>query len=240
MSRRDWGSGSIDERSPGRWRVMVPLARDPLTGKRRRRRFTVHGTKRDAQAALIKALHERDHGGVDPDNVTTGEWLAHWIDQHVSDGALGPETEYNYRGILRNHLVPAFGGVRLQELSYEHISSLKDELVKSRAPATVVRVLGVLNTALRSAVKQRLLASNPALDVPRPSGGRPHRVRHGRTFCARYRRTPRGTARCQVGSSRPGHSLLPRDSGIAPREGGVRVAPAEGSRPARWCRCTPS
>ena len=177
MSRRDWGSGSIDERSPGRWRVTVPLARDPLTGKRRRRRFTVQGTKRNAQAALIKALHERDHGGVDPDDVTTGEWLAHWIDQHVSDGALSPETEYNYRGILRNHLVPAFGGVRLQELNHEHVSSLKDELVKSRAPATVVRVLGVLNTALRSAVKQRLLASNPALDVPRPSLARGRRER---------------------------------------------------------------
>ena len=122
-------------------------------------------------------MHERDHGGVDPDDVTTGEWLAHWIDQHVSDGALSPETEYNYRGILRNHLVPAFGGVRLQELNHEHVSSLKDELVKSRAPATVVRILGVLNTALRSAVKQRLLASNPALDVPRPSLARGRRER---------------------------------------------------------------
>ena len=95
MSRRDWGSGSLEQRSPGRWRVTVPLSRHPVTGKRRRRRFTVRGTKRDAQAALIKALHERDHGGVDPNEVTTGEWLARWIDQHAGDGALGRETAYN-------------------------------------------------------------------------------------------------------------------------------------------------
>ena len=177
MSRRDWGSGSLEQRSPGRWRVTVPLSRHPVTGKRRRRRFTVRGTKRDAQAALIKALHERDHGGVDPDEVTTGEWLARWIDQHVADGALGRETAYNYRGILKNHLVPALGAVRLQDLNAEHVSSLKDEISRSRAPGTTARVLGVLNTALASAVRQKLLVSNPAADVPRPSLARGRRER---------------------------------------------------------------
>ena len=69
MSRRDYGSGSISERSKGHWRVTVPLPRDPTTGERRRHRFTVKGTRRDAQKALREALHERDHGGVGCDSL---------------------------------------------------------------------------------------------------------------------------------------------------------------------------
>ena len=50
--RRDWGSGSIVQRSKGHWQVSVELGRDPVTGKRERLRFTVTGTKRDALKAL--------------------------------------------------------------------------------------------------------------------------------------------------------------------------------------------
>ena len=106
MSKRDSGSGSIEQRSMGRWRVTVALQPDPVTGKRRRRRFTVHGTKRNAQAALIEALHERDHGGVDPDGVMTGEWLEHWIDRRVGGGAYaaspGPAAGSGLRATRRH------------------------------------------------------------------------------------------------------------------------------------------
>ena len=59
MPRDDYGSGSIHERSKGRWRVTVELPRDPITGKRRRRRFTVKGTRRDALKALREALRDK-------------------------------------------------------------------------------------------------------------------------------------------------------------------------------------
>ena len=75
MARRDWGSGAIEGRSRGRWRVAVELPRDPASGKRRRRRFTVKGTKREAQRALRQALHERDHGGVDPNRITNVQYI---------------------------------------------------------------------------------------------------------------------------------------------------------------------
>ena len=61
------------ERSEGTWRVTVELPR--VKGKRSRNRFTVKGGKTDAQAALSKAMTERNNGGVDPSRITTGEWL---------------------------------------------------------------------------------------------------------------------------------------------------------------------
>ncbi len=172
MGRRDWGSGALEERSRGRWRVAVELPRDPATGKRRRRRFTVRGTKRDALRALRQALNERDHGGVDPHRITTGEWLEHWVEQRARDGTLAPATVEAYRSMVRAHLIPAVGPVRLQELRAAHIRMLKDDLSQSRAPATVWGILRLLRQMLQSAVAQELLARNPALAVPNPSRAR--------------------------------------------------------------------
>ncbi|MYA15786.1 MAG: site-specific integrase [Gammaproteobacteria bacterium] len=169
MGRRDWGSGAIEGRSRGRWRVAIELPRDPATGRRRRRRFTVRGTKRDAQRALRQALHERDHGGVDPDRITTGEWLEHWIQQRAREGSLAPGTVEAYRSMVRAHLVPALGPVRLQELRAAHVRALKDDLSQARAPATVWSILRLLRQVLQSAVTQELLARNPAAAVPNPS-----------------------------------------------------------------------
>ena len=97
--RRDWGSGSITQRSKGHWRVTVDLGRDPVTGKRRRRRFTVKGTKRDALKALNDAISERDHGGVVPNRITTTEWLNKCIAERVTDKKISPLVEDNYRMI---------------------------------------------------------------------------------------------------------------------------------------------
>ncbi len=169
MARRDWGTGAIEERSRGRWRVAVELPRDPATGKRRRRRFTVRGTKRDAQRALHEALNERDHGGVDPNRITTGEWLEHWIAQRVRDGTLAPATVETYRSMVRANLLPAIGPVPLQELRAYHVRALKDDLSQSKAPATVWGILRLLRQVLQSAVTQELLGRNPAVAVPNPS-----------------------------------------------------------------------
>ena len=202
MGRRDWGTGSIEQRSKRHWRVGFDLPRDPVTGKRRRIRFTIRGTKREAIEALSKAMHEYKyngvvgdaittaeykHNGVDGDPITTVEWLEQWLDERVSDGKIGSRVEYNYRGIVKNHLTPEIGSVRLQDLSPTHIRNLKRKLLASpesgtarhRArhpkgglqPRTVTKILRLVRQALQSAIEQDLIASNPASAVPMPSPG---------------------------------------------------------------------
>ncbi len=111
----------------------------------------------------------RDHGGVDPNAITTEGWLTQWLDERVSDRAIGRPAAYNYAKIIKNHLVPAIGSVRLQDLQGANIRKLKSELLQSRRPGTVRKILGLLRQALNSAVTQKLIASNPASDVPMPS-----------------------------------------------------------------------
>ena len=169
MSRVDYGAGSVEERSSGRWRVTVELPREALTGRRRRRRFTVRGSRRDAQRALREALRERDHGGVEPSRTTVAEWVTRWLAQRVEDQAIGALVARNYRLNIRKHIVPALGHVRLRDLRPDHVLELKEGLSKTLAPATVGKVMGILRQSLDAAVRHHLLIHNPASVVPKPS-----------------------------------------------------------------------
>ena len=75
--------------------------------------------------------------GVDPDEITTEGWLTQWLDERVSDRAIGRSVAHNYRWIIENHLVPAIGGVRLQDLRDANILKLKSDLLQSHRPGTV-------------------------------------------------------------------------------------------------------
>ena len=172
MGRRDWGSGSVERRGKGRWRLSFEVGRDPDTGTRRRRRWAFKGTKREAIQALLTAMSEYENGGVNPDEITTEEWLAQWLEERVRDGAIGPEVAYNYENILKRHLNPEFGDVRLQDLRVNHVRNLKTKLSKSLKPGTTKKILSVLKQALTAAVEAELLDGNPALSVRSPSPDR--------------------------------------------------------------------
>src|SRR5688572_26286587 len=100
-SRRGAGSGSIVKRGENHWRVQYDDGRDPVTGERRRRRFSVSGTKKDAEEALRKALTQRDHGiDVSPERITLGEYLDQWLRDYGAP-KLAPSTLRRYSGIAR-------------------------------------------------------------------------------------------------------------------------------------------
>lgn len=166
---RDYGSGSIT-RSGKSWRVQVELPRDPLTGSRRRNRFTVRGTKREAQRKLREALNERDHGiHITPDRVTLGEYLPRWIEGHAARRGLKPSTVLRYRGIIRQHVLPILGTVRLRELRPDHIFQLLAD--SDLSPSTLHQHHVVINRALQDAVKAGLIAANPCARVDAPTPG---------------------------------------------------------------------
>ena len=89
----------------------------------------------------------------------------------MTDNKISPLVEENYRTIVRLHLDPAIGSMRLQDLRADHIRALKERLSEDNQPATVAKILGQLRHALNAAVTQELLTRNPALAVPIPAPG---------------------------------------------------------------------
>lgn len=177
MPRRDYGGGALEQRDAERWLLTVELGRDPISGRRRRRRETVRGSKRDAQRRLRAMLSERDTAGVDPSKITTGEWLTHALGRRVADGEIGPRTVENYRAIIRIHLAALIGNVKLQDLRTEHVLAVRTAVGESVTPATTKTVLGFLRQSLDAAVVAQLIATNPAAAVPNPSQAGAHRER---------------------------------------------------------------
>ena len=166
--------GSIRERSPGKWAIILDL-RDPETGKRRRKWHSFAGTKREAQkecARLITSMGAGDY--VEPAKETLGAFLERWLKDVRSQ--VSPRTHERYTEIARKNLVPLLGAVMLTRLRPEQISAAYSKALLSGrrdgkgglAPRTVRHMHRVLRQALALAVKWRLLSRNPVDDVDPP------------------------------------------------------------------------
>jgi integrase len=166
------------------WSIVLDLGRDPATGRRRQKWYTVAGTKKDAQRELTRLLREIDTGSfVEPSKTTLGKYLAEWLDSYART-AVAPKTFERYREIIGCHLGPALGKHILSQLRPLHIQAYYSLALRSgRRPArgrsdapsglsarTVLHHHRVLRQALAQAIKWQLLVRNPAdsVEPPRP------------------------------------------------------------------------
>ena len=102
---------------------MIDVGRDEETGKRHQRWHTVKGNKRDAERALREILHSLERGTyVAPSTLTVGEWLVQWCESYIVMHTT-PRTQESYRSIIRRHLAPALGAIRLAQLQPQHVQS---------------------------------------------------------------------------------------------------------------------
>jgi integrase len=170
--------GYIGKRGKGSWRVKFDLEHDPVTGKRRYHTETVRGTRKDAEAALAKRLHELTEGRyVAPTVETVGSYARHWL-ENIAPVDRSPLTQARYRTLIQVHIIPGIGEVPLKNLTGKTIDAFYARLrqagrrygggLSSSTMGNLHRLLALL---LKSAVKARLLAVSPIGDVqtkPKP------------------------------------------------------------------------
>jgi integrase len=167
--------GHIRERSPGHWAIVID-ARNPATGKRKRRWHSFEGTKRQAQIECSRLISAAQRGtGLEPSRVTLAEFLDRWL-AHMRP-QISARTHERYTELVTKNIAPALGNVILSRLQAVQISeAYARALVSGRrdgkgglSPASVHYQHRVLKKALGQAVKWRLLPGNPinAVDPPR-------------------------------------------------------------------------
>jgi integrase len=102
-------------------------------------------------------------GGVEKNCPTFSEYATCWLATHVRPN-LKLSTVQSYEGILRFHLLPAFGSARLDGISRTKIKSYLAELTKpeDRAKNTARNILAALRALLNHAVEDGLIDQNPA------------------------------------------------------------------------------
>ena len=128
-----------------------------------------YDTRSDARTALGHVL-ECERAGVYVDDAqTVADYLVGWLEAKTR--RLKPTTAARYRDYLRNDLMPAFGAVRLERLSHQHVDQfVRTQLAAGRGPVTLRRCVATLSSALNDAIRQHRLTHNAAryTTIPRP------------------------------------------------------------------------
>lgn len=166
MKRRNRGEGSIFERADGRWCGQINLGwRD---GKRARK-CVYGGSAGEVRELMTKALRDRDLGLLPASGSvpTMHRFLQDWLASIKS--SLRVRSYERYEGIVRAHLRPSLGHIKLDKLSPAHVQSLLDAKVTSGlAPRSVQSIRIVLGAALKQAVRWEMVARNVAELVSGP------------------------------------------------------------------------
>ncbi|NJL06801.1 MAG: tyrosine-type recombinase/integrase [Chloroflexaceae bacterium] len=159
--RRAKGEGSVSQRSSdGRWQASL---KDPATGKR----VYVYGQTQREVTEKLRELRKQLEQGV---NLQAGkqplaDFLAYWLKQQSH---WGRRTYAIHSDMVRLHIVPYIGTIKLAQLSVQHVLSWQQELVDQKSASTAKFALRTLKQALRAAVRWEMIGRSVAEPVDPP------------------------------------------------------------------------
>ncbi len=144
------------------WQVRY---RDP-TNKERSQLFA---RKVDAEKFLIQVESQKQRGQwINPERAAThlGDWSERWM---AARSHLKPKTVEGYESLLRVHVLPQFGNIRLDRIEPLAVEEWVAHLQQAGLSASRVRQAHqILSSILKSAVRNRYLLMNPAEGIPLP------------------------------------------------------------------------
>jgi integrase len=167
-------SGHVRRRGQRSWELKFDIGTDPLTGKRITKYHSFKGTKREAEAELVRLKAGADRGDyVDPSKTTLAEFLDRW-ERDWAAVNVGPKTLERYRELLKCHVRPHVGAVAIQKLQPVHLAELYAKLLREGrgdgrglAARTVGHVHRAIHKALVVATEWGVVQRNVA-DVAKP------------------------------------------------------------------------
>jgi integrase len=153
----------------GKTRYLVRVeSPDPVTGKRRRVTVGTFATKREAEKQEAKAITERERGTLlNPDRTTVGELLDRYLETEVPR-TVKPENRQEYDVVIRKHLKPTLGSLKVRKLTVEHVERLYADLQAFGYSSSLIKKCHMrLSSALRLAKRWNIVAEN-VCDVAKP------------------------------------------------------------------------
>jgi integrase len=140
------------------------------------KRRTVSGkTKAETRARLAKAKAARDEGLIfDAENMTLKEYLERWLDDSVR-ARLRPSTHESYSWLVRKHIAPTLGSVKLKALTAAHLRSFYRSKSDQGLTRTVEYLHDVLHAALKQSVRWGMVPRNVADAVDPPKTAKKER-----------------------------------------------------------------
>ncbi|MCQ6528991.1 site-specific integrase [Bacillus mycoides] len=119
-------------------------------------------TKKEAQLAAAK-IEENLANGVDVNsrNITFNDYMYEWLDTYKK-GTISERTYTIYRKNIRLFILPAFGNIKLKDLTRVKYQKFINDLLKTRSKQTVSLINATMHNALEIAVNElEILTKNP-------------------------------------------------------------------------------
>ena len=185
--KRANGEGSIFQRKSDKlWVGRVPIGYKPDGSIKM---HTVYGqTQKEVKEKLEEAKGNiRNNTFVEPHKITFEQWLDTWLNITMK-GSVKDTTWLIYESLIKNHINPEIGGIRLMNLQTSHIQKLYNDKLKGGrsdktknkqtgeleqkegglSPKTIRHMHQVIKGALDQAMKERFLYFNAASAVKLP------------------------------------------------------------------------
>jgi integrase len=165
---------SISQRSPGSWSIRIDLPRD-ASGRRRQRRITLRGTRKDAETAAARLVVRASQASLTDGRMLAARMFAAWLQMRAA--RVEAATFARYQGIVRDYLDPAFGELRLDNITPAAIEQAmlrwlsgprRDRKPGRLSRRTVRHILETLRAILNVAVKQGYLEASPFARIELP------------------------------------------------------------------------
>jgi hypothetical protein len=139
------------------------------TGKRNRKYYTVHCTKREAQKKLEELIYEFEHGiHVEPSKATVSDFLDEYMKTYITP-IKSPTTAESYQKIINRYINPNFGHLELESVTPLMVQKWVNNLSsgeflnanKGLKPQTVKNIFLVLHSSMGKAVELKLIKESP-------------------------------------------------------------------------------
>lgn len=210
MGRRAKGEGSVYyNEDRGRWVGQADAGLNPSTGKRRR--VKVIGSPGESKSSVAARLRERiDH--LSQTTASAPETVGQLVDSWLSRSAprrMDARTLAMVESMVRLHLVPVLGGVRVQALTVEDVEGWLDAKSDRLAKSSLIKLRSYLALSFDHGLRRRHVTWNPArvAELPVDATGK----REGRALTV-----PEAKALLNA-------AMQPYDAEAKPDETGVRL-----------------
>lgn len=158
--KRSQGEGSIFKRKDGLW-----VAQMTVQG----RHVTKYSKSQSECREWLRKIQIQVEDGLTFSAAQTivavflNEWLI------INSTSVRPKTSDQYKQIVKQHIIPDLGMIKLKDLNPRQIQALySKKMLGGTSARTVILIHAVLRRALNHALKLGMIGRNPALAVIRP------------------------------------------------------------------------
>ena len=135
-------------------------------GGRRRRKTVYANSEREVLAKRDQVRNQLVRGVNFTDAPRTVEdWMTEWLQTVKTGDGTSASTLERYDQVVRVHIIPVIGRIKLTALTPRDVQLMVSQLRQTAAPASVIKIHGVLRNALGDAERMDLIPRNVARAV---------------------------------------------------------------------------